>query len=136
MHESAVERVTRVVNILELQCGVPRLSPTTDYFSVVELTYTFFKHLVLNARLLLLRTAHWPMWTALQPLRPCSTSAPPLHNPAQRFAPFPAWRACTPVTSILDSRAAQRSARGVAPRINAAQAAKAPVPLFQETNEK
>ena len=34
------------------------------------------------------------------------TSTPPLHTPAQHFAPVPACRTCTPVTRILNSRAA------------------------------
>ena len=72
----------------------------------------------------------------------CFTSAPPLHTPPQHFAPFPAWRDCTPVTPILHECSAapclstpQRSTRGVAPRNNAARVAKATMNLFHKTNE-
>ena len=76
------------------------------------------------------------------PLRPCSTPAPPLHTPPHHLPPFPAWRACTPVTRMQHECSAapclstpQRSTRGVAPRSNTAQAAKAALGLFQKTNE-
>jgi hypothetical protein len=68
---------------------------------------------------------------------PVAAAAPPHHLP-----PFPAWRACTPVTRIQHGCSAapclstpQRSTRGVAPRNNAARVAKATMDLFQKTNE-
>jgi hypothetical protein len=90
------------------------------------------------------RTLLWAAASAARrmPLRPCSTPAPPLHTPPHHLPPFPAWRACTPVTRMQHECSTtpclstpQRSTRGVAPRNNAARAAKATMDLFQKTNE-
>ena len=90
------------------------------------------------------RTLLWAVASAARrmPLRPCSTHALPLHTPPHHLPPFPAWRACTPVTRMQHECSAapclstpQRSTRGVAPRNIAARVAKATMDLFQKTNK-